>query len=153
MAEGILSLMPLASPCVRASSAGTHALDGNPASEFSVVACGEQGVDISGHRARRLDDRIARKSDLIVCMEPAHIEIVFSLNPSAVGKTHNLADFSGGKLKKIADPYGCSLREYRQCFQDVLACLGNFLGEMGLLGCTRTPKGGRFSRSEKDAIM
>jgi protein-tyrosine-phosphatase len=128
MAEGILSEMRETFPGINASSAGTHALDGNPSSEFSVIACLEQGIDISGHRARRLDEAITRESDIIICMEPVHIEMVLSLDASAAGKIYNLADFSGGrKLKKIADPYGCSLREYRQCFHDILACLGNFL--------------------------
>jgi protein-tyrosine-phosphatase len=128
MAEGILSGMRETFPGIIASSAGTHALDGNPSSEFSVIACLEQGIDISGHRARRLDEAIIRGSDIIVCMEPVHIEMVLSLDVSAAGKIYNLADFSGGrKLKKIADPYGCSLREYRQCFHDILVCLGNFL--------------------------
>jgi protein-tyrosine-phosphatase len=127
MAEGILSEMRETFPGINASSAGTHALDGNPSSEFSVIACLEQGIDISGHRARRLDEAITLESDIIICMEPVHIEMVLSLDASAAGKIYNLADFSGRKLKKIADPYGCSLREYRQCFHDILACLGNFL--------------------------
>jgi protein arginine phosphatase len=141
MAEGILSGMRETSPRIVASSAGTHALDDNPPSEFSVIACREQGIDISGHRARRLDEAITRGSDIIICMEPVHIEIVLALDTSAAGKIYNLADFSGGrKLKKITDPYGCSLREYRQCFHDILVCLGNLLAATDINGhaCSRS---------------
>lgn len=127
MAEGILREMRSTSTRVMVSSAGTHALDGNPPSEFAVIACREEGIDIAGHRARRFDEEVARESHLIVCMEPVHIELVLALDSSAAGRIYNLADFSGGKLKRIADPYGCSLREYRQCFDDIRVCLRRFL--------------------------
>jgi protein-tyrosine-phosphatase len=134
MAEGILSRMPGTFPHVKASSAGTYALDGYPPSEFSVIACRERGIDISGHRAKRLEEGIIGGSDIIICMEPVHVEMVLSLDASAAGKIYNLADFSGGRLKKIADPYGCSLREYRQCFRDILDCIGEFLEAKCLSG-------------------
>lgn len=127
MAEGILSRLRERLPDVKASSAGTHALDGNSPSEFSVIACREQGIDISGHRARQLNREITGKSDIILCMEPVHVEMVLSLDSSAAAKVYNLADYSGGRLGKIADPYGCSLREYRRCFSDILECLAGFL--------------------------
>jgi protein-tyrosine-phosphatase len=132
MAAGILSGMRALSGHVEVSSAGTHALDGNLPSEFSVIACRENGIDISGHRARRFDEGLCRESDMIVCMEPVHVELVLSLDTSASERIYNLADFSAGKLKKIADPYGCSLREYRQCFRDLLTCLGRFLESMSI---------------------
>lgn len=134
MAEGILCAMPDVRQRLKVTSAGTHALIGNLPSEFSVVACREHGIDISGHRARVFDENVARESDIIVCMEPLHMEMIISLEPSAAGRTYNLADFSGGKLKKIADPYGCSLREYRQCFNDILICLGRFLEALRISG-------------------
>lgn len=146
MAEGILSGMSAAFPRVRASSAGTHALEGNPASEFSIIACREHGINISDHKARRLDRIITAGSDVIICMEPAHVEMVLSLDTCAAGKVYNLADFSGGKLKKIADPYGCSLREYRRCFDEVLFCLGRFLEEMSFYGGAGSRDGVRLSR-------
>ena len=134
MAEGVLSAMQDMSQRLKVASAGTHALIGNLPSEFSVIACREQGIDISGHRARIFDEKVARESDVIVCMEPVHMEMVLSLEPSTAGRTYNLADFSGGKLKKIADPYGCSLREYRQCFRDISICLGRFLEALRISG-------------------
>ncbi|MEJ2695723.1 MAG: hypothetical protein P8013_03665 [Candidatus Sulfobium sp.] len=148
MAEGILSGMPEIFPGVRASSAGTHALEGNAPSEFSVVACREQGIDISSHRAKRLDGNIIERSDLVVCMEPVHVELVLSLDISAADRIYNLADFSDRNLGKIADPYGCSLREYRQCFQTIMICLGRFLKEVGISGKAPAGEGSGFPRLE-----
>jgi protein-tyrosine-phosphatase len=62
-------------------------------------------------------------------MEPSHVEWVLSSDSSVYEKVYNLADFAGAEdsMRKIADPYGCSLREYRQCFEDIDLCIRNFI--------------------------
>jgi protein-tyrosine-phosphatase len=130
MAEGIFRALLKAIPDVGVSSAGTHALIGNPATEFAIIAADENGIDISGHKARMIGEEIIRASSLILCMESSHVEHILEIDVSAESKTFNLAQFSDGakRLKKISDPYGCSLREYRECFKDISICIGNFLG-------------------------
>ena len=129
MAEGILRALLKDISDVKVSSAGTHALIGNPATEFAIIAAGENGVDISGHRARMIDKETIRASDIILCMEPAHVEHILEIEISAESKTFNLSAFSNGRkrLEKISDPYGCSLREYRECFRDISVCIRFFL--------------------------
>ena len=129
MAEGIFRSLLAARPGFEVSSAGTHALIGNPAADFAVIAASEKGIDISGHRARMVGPELVRASTLIFCMEPLQVELVLELDPAAHSKTLNLADFSGDEraLKKISDPYGCSLREYRSCFADIDRCARNSL--------------------------
>ncbi len=130
MAEGIFRALLKAFPDVGVSSAGTHALIGNPATEFAIVAAAEKGIDISGHKARMIGEEIIRMSRIILCMESSHVEQILEIDVSAGSKTFNLAQFSDGgkRLKKISDPYGCSLREYRECFKDISICIRNFLG-------------------------
>lgn len=129
MAEGILRAIFQADPFMTVSSSGTHAIAGNPATEFAVLASKEKGIDIEGHSARPLDKVLISCSDIILCMEPSHAECVLSLDSSIYEKVYNLADYYGGdkRLKRISDPYGCSLREYRECFRDIEACINNFL--------------------------
>jgi protein-tyrosine-phosphatase len=129
MAEGIFRQLLAGTPGVSVSSAGTHALIGNPAADFAIIAASERGIDISGHRARMIGEEIIGGSSSILCMELSHVEWVLEIDPSAITKTFNLAEFagSGKKVKKIADPYGCSLREYRSCFADIDSCIRNFL--------------------------
>ena len=129
MAEGILGVLIKEIPGASVSSAGTHALTGNPATEFAVIAAAENGIDISGHKARMIGEEIIRASSIILCMEPYHVEHVLEIDISADLKTFNLAEFSGSAIKrsKILDPYGCSLREYRECFKDIDFCIRNFL--------------------------
>lgn len=129
IAEGILRERLRANPNMSVSSAGTDAMAGNPATEFAVLSAIEKGIDISGHRARILDLIIACDSHIILCMEPSHAERVLSIEPSLHKRVYNLADFSGcaRRLKRIVDPYGCSIREYRECFKDIEVCINNFL--------------------------
>jgi protein-tyrosine-phosphatase len=129
MAEGILRRIFEERQTVAVSSAGTHAVDGNPATEFAVLASKENKIDLANHRARSLDSALIKGSDMILCMEPAHAEWVLAADSSAHEKVYNLADFSctGGKLKIITDPYGCSLREYRLCFDAIDKCIRNFI--------------------------
>ena len=129
MAEGIFRRLLSGTPGLTVSSAGTHALIGNPATDFAVIAAAEKGIDISSHRARVVGPELIHESSFIFCMELFHVEAVLELDPSAGTKTFNLADFAGdGKmLKIISDPYGCSLREYRSCFADIDMCIRNCL--------------------------
>jgi protein-tyrosine-phosphatase len=128
MAEGVLRMIFQSDSSLEVSSAGTHAMKGNPATEFSILASKEKGIDITAHSARLLDSALIISSDVILCMEPSHVEWVLSLDSSAYEKVYNLAAFSeNGCLSKIADPYGCSLREYRECFKDIRVCINNFI--------------------------
>lgn len=53
-------------------SAGLHAQDGTPASEYAVLACGETGLDISGHSSKSIRDEDFSSVDLFVVMTMAH---------------------------------------------------------------------------------
>ena len=55
MAEGILRATFQADPLMTISSAGTHAVAGNPATEFAILASKEKGIDIACHSAQPLD--------------------------------------------------------------------------------------------------
>lgn len=63
-----------AAPAV--SSAGTSGLEGSDAMPESVQAAYELGVDISGHRGRRLTAQMAEGSDLLLCMASNHSDVL-----------------------------------------------------------------------------
>jgi protein-tyrosine phosphatase len=73
------------------SSAGTIAVDGGLATAASIVAAGELGIDIGGHRARRLSAPLAA-ADLIVCMAAEHRDAIAALAPSAADRTFTLKE-------------------------------------------------------------
>jgi protein-tyrosine-phosphatase len=95
------------------ASAGTQAWEGSPASDEALLIGVERGLDLSGHRARRLTPAIAAESDLILVMSSAHLVQVQELDPSA--NVHLLGGYGSGAEPghAIADPFGGDLNDYR----------------------------------------
>jgi protein-tyrosine-phosphatase len=141
IAEGILAKR-CSGGSVSAASAGTHALIGNPAAEYSVIAALEHGVDITRHRARPLTEILVRTSDIIICMEPSHVEYVLSMAPDAEDHVYNLGEFAEGiRGSMIPDPYGCGLREYRTCYLTIENAIDRLVRErLHLPGCAGPPR-------------
>ena len=125
MAEGLLrdSLSEKTLAVTVVSSAGTAALAGLPASENSIIACAEAGIDISSHRSRPLSRRLIEESDLILTMEDHHVTIARHLAPDLADRIHLLArygtDADDVEAVGVADPLGGSLEEYRTSFEEI----------------------------------
>ena len=69
------------------ASAGIRALTGNDADFQAIKTALRHGVVIAGHTARQLTVDMCRQADLILVMEPAHIEAVADILPAARSKT------------------------------------------------------------------
>ena len=65
------------------ASAGIRALTGNDADFQAIKTALRHGVVIAGHTARQLTVGMCRQADLILVMEPAHIEAVADILPGA----------------------------------------------------------------------
>ena len=123
MGEGLLrnSLSEKARKATIVSSAGTGAIAGLPASENSIVACAEAGIDIASHRSRPLSRRLIEESDLILTMEDHHAAAARSLAPELADRIHLLARYGAEKenVAGVGDPIGGSLEEYRASFKEI----------------------------------
>jgi protein-tyrosine phosphatase len=95
VAEGLLlkrlADTPLGSD-VKVSSAGVRGLEGHGAVEDAVIAAGELGVDIAGHRARRLSRQDLEEADLILWMASDHRDAVGQMSPDAAPRTFTLKE-------------------------------------------------------------
>jgi protein-tyrosine-phosphatase len=91
-------------------SAGTIALDGNPAAPNAVRAARDElGLDITGHRARNIEGLDA---DLILAMDGMVTRDLLRL--SLTGRVELLGTYAGtGEI--VEDPYGCPIEIYRAC--------------------------------------
>ncbi len=130
MAEGLMKKMlsEKGLQSVRVASAGTHALEGHPASGNAVAVMASQAVDITGHRGRQLDNRMLATSDLVLVMEPLHLEFIRYEFTNAIAKTDLLARFHpSGRLSRIEDPYGGPLPEYQACARILAGCIKQVL--------------------------
>jgi len=89
------------------------------------------GIDLSGHRSKKVDDDLVIASDMVFAMEtwhfrslrrnfPRHREKIFLLAPfeSSPPVKHNLRD-----VLNIQDPYGRELKDFISCFERIEACL------------------------------
>jgi protein-tyrosine phosphatase len=79
---------------LRFISAGTHAMEGNPAASRSVAAAAERGAALERHHARELTKRRVRASHLILCMAAEHRPYVLALDRSAARRTFLTASFA-----------------------------------------------------------
>ncbi len=128
MAEGLLRSL-LGPDCGwEISSAGVHASDGLPASSGAAAALRDQGLDISGHRSRRLTPALIRGADLIVTMTGSHRAAVLALDPKSEGKVFLLKSFGiAQSAADIYDPAGEALDVYRRVRDEIDAALPDLI--------------------------
>ncbi|MCK4412444.1 MAG: low molecular weight protein arginine phosphatase [Candidatus Eisenbacteria sp.] len=100
---------------IRISSAGTAAIDGQPAAREAQEVCREVGCDLSAHRSRRLTRSMLGQSDLVLVMEEHHRQAVELLTPELEGKVMLLGEMAGQNPgAPVADPIGEPLERYRE---------------------------------------
>ncbi|MDQ0418383.1 protein-tyrosine-phosphatase [Croceifilum oryzae] len=102
-------------------SAGTHAYNGMPASEYSSMALQEKGID-HDHRSQAITPELIRWSDLILTMTEGHQTILEQMFPEAKEKVFTLKRVAYGAQdgkQDIADPYGGSAEMYRETRDEI----------------------------------
>jgi protein-tyrosine-phosphatase len=104
---------------VTASSAGTSAWEGAPASDGALLVGIERRLDVNAHRARQLTREIVDESGLILAMGPHHVERIEALG--GAGKTHLLTDYAerSNSGRAIVDPFGGGLEIYRSTLDEL----------------------------------
>lgn len=103
---------------ITVGSAGTGAWDGAPASEGAYLVALENGLDLSGHRARLLTRDLANDATIILTMGRHHRARVEQLG--AV-EAHLLGEYAGrnGLEAEVRDPFGGDIEGYRDTFADL----------------------------------
>jgi protein-tyrosine-phosphatase len=110
---------------VTVSSAGTDALHGNQATPFAIQAMNHYGIDISGHRARRLARTMVVEADLILAMEHYHLKTIRAMQFFAAGKTYLWSHFDTPRISdEVPDPMGGTLDLYIGVAKLIRKCLG-----------------------------
>lgn len=112
MAEGLFRMKVGSNDPWKCSSAGTHAINGLPASLESQLSINKKGGNIKNHKSRLLNEEILSNSDLILVMTEGHRKFIKE-NFSNVGKRVYLINELGtSKIKDVGDPYGKSFEIY-----------------------------------------
>jgi len=101
-------------------SAGTAAWDDQPATEAAIQVAASAGVDLTGHRSRRLTPTIVRGADMVLVMERGHLAAVRALGADPE-RSHVLSEWPGPGEPglEISDPFGASSEAYEECWRRI----------------------------------
>lgn len=129
MAEGLLKKMAMnENKSLDIYSAGIYANAGSGASEKAVVACAENGVDISKHISKGVSLKLLNDVDLILTMTTAHKQLLIQNVPQVKYKVHTLKEYNGNSQSlDVGDPFGQNLEIYRKCVNELMIELGNLM--------------------------
>ena len=100
---------------VRVFSAGISAMDGDQASDNSIQACQELGLDITDHRSA-LTRATLENASAIFCMTESHralLNMYFEVPEST--SIFLMREFIDQESKELPDPYGQDIEVYREC--------------------------------------
>ena len=153
---------------VRVVSAGTFGQEGSGATEGSLIAGRELGLDLASHRARRVRPDDVASADLVLAMEREHRDAIVWATPEALDKTFTLKELVillergpldgdlGARLAEasrrreaaeadgdldVADPYGDTIDAYRRIAAEIDGWTQRLVA--GLFGPALASAGGR----------
>ncbi|HOB20026.1 MAG TPA: low molecular weight protein arginine phosphatase [Candidatus Atribacteria bacterium] len=133
MAEGMLRdmLRKRGINGIDVSSAGIAAIPGTCASLNAIRVMQKRGIDLSGHIARRLDQDMLKKADLVLTMTEGHKIAIQAAEPSVWSKIYTLREYAGLEGMDIKDPYGGSEADYESCLSEIEQALGILVSKLG----------------------
>ncbi|MDR1531133.1 MAG: low molecular weight protein arginine phosphatase [Clostridiales bacterium] len=103
---------------VEVSSAGMAALPGSPASAGALMAMASLGLDLSGHRSRRLERSLLEPADIVLTMTEDLKRLAQTQAPNK-DKVCTLREYAG-ETGDIPDPYGGGDATYLACASELL---------------------------------
>jgi protein-tyrosine-phosphatase/predicted ATP-grasp superfamily ATP-dependent carboligase len=101
------------------TSAGFHAEEQRPCPRHVSSLAAEWGLNMKGHRSRRVTAEDIQKADLIVVMDAHNFKKVGAEFPWALNRTTLLGFFGTKPDPNVSDPYSLSLNETRSVFRHV----------------------------------
>jgi glycine hydroxymethyltransferase len=115
---------------IEVTSAGVHAVRGQPPSLYAVQVCEEQGVDISSLRSQPLTTALVDRATHIFAMTGAHLETLQLLFPQSAEKAFLLREFEEPNTtvwRDVPDPIGLGREVYEECARTIKNALPSVL--------------------------
>ena len=101
-------------------SVGVGALVGHSADPAALEIMTKQGIDITSHVAKQIDENLARTADIIFTMSDGQTKWIEESWPFCRGKTFKLGHWMS---KDIADPYKHEMSAFETAYQDIVDSL------------------------------
>lgn len=113
---------------LRVVSAGVAARFGEPVSENSVLALKKVGIDIAGHIAQPLTQKLVEEALAIFCMTESHramIELAYDPPPKNLFLFREFMPRPADP--EIPDPFGGPLRLYEACRDEMVEAVPSLM--------------------------
>lgn len=125
MAEYYFNKKAKDNPNLEASSAGISAYEGSPTTKETLEVLKQDGIDVSGHRAKKVDLRMLREADLVLVMSRDHEWRLSSAYPQAKNKVYLLKEFAkiNDNELDIQDPIANSFDFYKKTYNIIRECV------------------------------
>lgn len=109
---------------VRVASAGVSAGAGSPASEGSLAAAAEVGLDLTKHRSQPLTPTLIEQASHVFCMSPSHQSAITNYMPEVADRVQ-LLDPEG-----TPDPFGADLETYQKTRDAIASAVARRVAEV-----------------------
>ncbi len=97
-----------------AISAGTWALENQPASGHALTVMAERALDLTAHRGQTITREMLEQAAVVIVMTRSHRDALASEFPTVRFKIHLMSELID-RTFDVADPYGGALAEYQDC--------------------------------------
>lgn len=101
------------SPKIQVCSAGFHPNEGRTVPAQMVTLAAEFGLDLAGHRSRRVSASDLHESDLVLVMDMSNYRALQAEFPWACNRATLLGFFNKDRGMAISDPYNRDIEEGR----------------------------------------
>ncbi len=105
-------------------SVGLITKEGSSANRSAVTNASYRGIALNEHRARLIDSIEISESDLVICMEPWHINF-YKKHSEVSSQVTLLGLWCKGKRVAVSDPYGKPDYFFDDCFHLIDEALNN----------------------------
>lgn len=96
-----------------AFSAGVAVYDSTPASDYSLAAMKNAGIDISGHQSAQVAEQHINEAYLVLCMTGRHAEYLRQNFSDYKERIYSISEYLHIN-KNVIDPYGMGYEEYKK---------------------------------------
>ncbi len=112
-----------------ARSAGTWALENQPASGHAITVMAEHGVNLAAHRGHTITRADLAEAAAVIVMTRNHRDALAAEFPESRHKLHLMSELKD-RTFDISDPYGGILSEYQRCALELEDLIENGYGKI-----------------------
>jgi protein-tyrosine phosphatase len=94
-----------------AASAGTWALEDQPATGYAIAEMSRRGIDLTQHRGQNVTAALMEQASVVIVMTRNHLDALAAEFPHQRKKFHLMSELKGRGFD-VSDPYGGAPADY-----------------------------------------